>query len=133
METHLKFSTSYHPQTDMQSERTIQIIEDMLRVCTIEIKGLWEDYLHLAKFSYNNSYKASIKMVPFEALSSRKCKYPLCWDEVSERRHIGPKIIVQTVDKSQNYSRTSPDNIEPVESWVDSNRRSLEFKIGEQY
>ena len=66
--TRLKFSTSYHPETDGQSERTIQILEDMLRACMIDFKGSWEDHLHLAEFSYNNSYQASIKMAPFEAL-----------------------------------------------------------------
>jgi len=64
--TRLKFSTSYHPQTDGQSERTIQILEDMLRGCMIEFKGSWEDYLPLAEFSYNNSYQASIKMAHLE-------------------------------------------------------------------
>ena len=92
-------STSYHPETDGQSERTIQILEDMLRACMIDFKGSLEDHLHLAEFSYNNSYQASIKMVPFEALYSRTCRSPLCWDEVGERRHLGRDIVVQPVDK----------------------------------
>ena len=66
--TRLKFSTSYHSETDRQSERTIQILEDILRACMIDCKGSWEDHLHLAEFSYNNNYQARIKMVPFEAL-----------------------------------------------------------------
>jgi len=65
--TRRKFSTSYHPEIEGQSERTIQILEDMLRTCMIDSKGSWEDYLHLAEFSYNNSYQASIKIAPFEA------------------------------------------------------------------
>ena len=68
----MKFSTTYHPQTDGQSERAIQILEDMLRVCMIEFKGLWEDYLHLAEFSCKNSDEVSIKMAPLEALYGRK-------------------------------------------------------------
>ena len=76
--THLKFSTSYHPQTDGQSEQTIQILEDMLRACMIEYKGSWEDYLHLPICFYNNSYQANIKMAPFEALYGRKCRSSLC-------------------------------------------------------
>jgi len=56
--TRLKFSTSYHPETDRQSERTIHILEDMLRACMIDFKGSWEDNLYLAEFSYNNSYQA---------------------------------------------------------------------------
>jgi len=92
--TRLKFSTSYHPETDGQSERTIQILEDMLRSCMIDFKGSWEDHLHLTEFSYNNSNQASIKMAPFKALYDRSCRSPLCWDEVGERRHLGPDVIV---------------------------------------
>ena len=97
--TRLKFSTAYHPQTDGQSERTIQILEDMLRACMLDFKGSWEDHLHLAEFAYNNSYQASIKMAPFEALYGRKCRSPLCWDDIGDRRLLGPEIITQTVEK----------------------------------
>ena len=97
--TRLKFTTPYHPQTDGQSERTIQTLEDMLRACMLDFKGSWEDHLHLVEFSYNNNYHASIKMPPFEALYGRKCRSPLFWDEVGERRHLGPEIITETVDK----------------------------------
>jgi len=65
----------------------------------LDFKGTWEDHLHLVKFFYNNSYQASIKMALFEALYGRKYKSPLCWDEVSARRHLGPEVIVQTMDK----------------------------------
>ena len=60
--TSLKFSTAYHPQTDGQSERTIQTLEDMLRTCVLDLGGSWEDHLHLVEFAYNNSYQASIEM-----------------------------------------------------------------------
>jgi len=99
MGTHLKFRTSYHQETDGQSKRIIQILEDMLRACMIEFKKLWGNHLHLPKFSYNNSYQASIKMPPLEALYDRKCRSSLCWDEVNERRHLGSKVIVHIVDK----------------------------------
>ena len=72
--TRLKFSTFYHPETDRQSKRTIQILEDMLRACMIDFKGSWEDHLHLVEFSYNIIYQASIKMTPLEALYGRKCR-----------------------------------------------------------
>ena len=65
----------------------------------LDFKGSWEDHLHLVEFSYNNSYQASIKMAPFEALYGKKCKSPLYWDEVGENRVIGPEILMQTVDK----------------------------------
>ena len=97
--TRLKLSTSYYPQTDGQSKRTIQILEDMLRACMIEFKGSWKDYLHFAEFSYNNSYQANIKMAPYEALYGRKCRSLLCWDEVGERILMGPVALVYTTDK----------------------------------
>ena len=66
-------STAYHPQTDNQSERTIQTIKDMLRVCAIDFKGSWDEHLPLVEFAYNNSYHASIGIPPSEALYGRKC------------------------------------------------------------
>ncbi|GJY74567.1 putative reverse transcriptase domain-containing protein [Tanacetum coccineum] len=66
--TNLDMSTAYHPQTDGQSERTIQTLEDMLRACVIDFGNGWVKHLPLVEFSYNNSYHASIKAAPFEAL-----------------------------------------------------------------
>nr|GEU30061.1 putative reverse transcriptase domain-containing protein [Tanacetum cinerariifolium] len=68
MGTRLDMSTTYHPQTDRQSERTIRTLEDMLRACVIDFKNGWGRHLSLIEFSYNNSYHASIKAAPFEAL-----------------------------------------------------------------
>ncbi|KAK1662686.1 hypothetical protein QYE76_050845 [Lolium multiflorum] len=75
----LDYSTAYHPQTGGQTERTNQILEDMLRACALDFGGSWEEHLPLAEFSYNNSYQSSIKMAPFEALYGRKCRSPICW------------------------------------------------------
>ena len=88
--TRLHFSTAFHPQTDGQSERTIQTLEDMLRACVMEFKGSWDTHLALMEFAYNNSYQTSIEMAPVEALYGRKCRTPVCWDEVGERRLVGP-------------------------------------------
>ncbi|GJZ56935.1 putative reverse transcriptase domain-containing protein [Tanacetum coccineum] len=79
--TSLDMSTAYHPQTDGQSDRTIQTLKDMLRACVINFGNGWVRHLPLVEFSYNNSYHASIKGVPFEALYSRKCRSPVCWAE----------------------------------------------------
>ncbi|GJZ12674.1 putative reverse transcriptase domain-containing protein [Tanacetum coccineum] len=73
----LSMSTAYHPETDGQSERTIQTLEDMLRACVIDFGKGWVKHLPLAKFSYNNSYHASIKAAPYEALYGQKCRSPL--------------------------------------------------------
>jgi hypothetical protein len=86
MGTKLRFSTAYHLQTDGQSERTIQTLEDMLRACMLDFCGSWARYLPLVEFSYNNSFQASIGMAPYEALYGRKCRSPLYWDELDERR-----------------------------------------------
>ncbi|GKA38994.1 putative reverse transcriptase domain-containing protein [Tanacetum coccineum] len=79
MGTQLDMSTAYHPETDGQSERTIQTLEDMLRACVIDFGSSWDRHLPLVEFSYNNSYHASIKAAPFEALYGRKCSLPVCW------------------------------------------------------
>nr|GEV81822.1 putative reverse transcriptase domain-containing protein [Tanacetum cinerariifolium] len=76
--TQLDMSTAYHPQTDGQSERTIQTLKDMLRACVIDFGNGWERHLPLIEFSYNNSYHASIKAASFEALYGRKCRSPIC-------------------------------------------------------
>ena len=76
--TRLNFSTSFHPQTDGQSERVIQILEDMLRSCVIDYEGTWDKHIPLVEFVYNNSFQSSIRMTPYEALYGRKCRTPLC-------------------------------------------------------
>ena len=91
MGTQLKLSTAYHPQTDGQSERTIQTLEDML--------SSWEEHLPWVEFAYNNSYHGSIGMAPYEALYGRKCRSPNCWTEIGERQMLGPELVQRTTDK----------------------------------
>ncbi|GKE60636.1 reverse transcriptase domain-containing protein [Tanacetum coccineum] len=94
--TSLDTSTAYHPQTDGQSERTIQTLEDMLSACAIDFRKGWVNHLPLVEFSYNNSYQASIKAAPFEALYDRKCRSPVCWAKVGQVQLIGPEIVQET-------------------------------------
>ncbi|GJR65557.1 putative reverse transcriptase domain-containing protein [Tanacetum coccineum] len=93
------WSTAYHPQTDGQSERTIQTLEDMLRACVMDFGGSWDTHLPLIEFSYNNSYHTSIKCAPFEALYGRKCRSPVIWTKVGESQLIGPEIVQETTEK----------------------------------
>nr|GFA55286.1 putative reverse transcriptase domain-containing protein [Tanacetum cinerariifolium] len=86
--TNLDMSTAYHPQTDGQSERTKQTLEDMLCACVIDFGSSWDHHLPLVEFSYNNSYYASIKAAPYEALHRRKCRSPVCWSEVGNNQLI---------------------------------------------
>nr|GEU35901.1 putative reverse transcriptase domain-containing protein [Tanacetum cinerariifolium] len=97
--TWLDMCTAYHPETDGQSERTIQTIEDMLRACVIDLGNGWERHLPLVEFSYNNSYHASIKAASFESLYGRKCRSPVCWAEVEDAQLTGPELIHETTKK----------------------------------
>ena len=86
-------STTYHPQTDGQSERTIQTLEDMLRACIIDFGKSWNTHLPLIEFSYNNSYLTSIKAAPFEVLFRHKCISPLCWAEVGDTQLVKSQFL----------------------------------------
>jgi transposase InsO family protein len=101
LDTRLNFSSAYHPQTDGQTERTNQVLEDMLRACALKHGGSWDKSLPYAEFSYNNSYQASLKMSPFEALYGRKCRTPLYWDQTGERQLFGPEIIQEAEEQVQ--------------------------------
>ena len=132
MGTQLHFITTFHPQTDGQSKRTIQTLEDILRACMIEFKGSWDTHLALMEFSYNNSYQASIDMAPFEALYGRKCRTSVCWDEVGERRLVGPELVHITSEKV----KVVRDNLKIArvrqKSYADNRRRDLQFEIGDR-
>nr|GFB97984.1 DNA/RNA polymerases superfamily protein [Tanacetum cinerariifolium] len=106
--TRLKFCTAFHPQTDGQSERTIQTLKDMLRSCALEWTCNWDDYICLVEFAYNNSWHASIKFVPFEMLYGRKCRALICWDQ-----------------EKLKEARTRQ------KSYADKHRKSLEFQPGD--
>ena len=132
MGTRLDFSTAFHPQTDGQSKITIQTLEDMLRACVIEFKGSWDKYLSLMEFAYNNSYQSSIGMAPFEALYGRKCRTPVCWDEVGERRVIGPELVHITLDKIQIVRHRLKIVRDRQKSYTNKHRRDLQFKVGDR-
>uniref|UniRef100_A0A2N9G313 RNA-directed DNA polymerase n=1 Tax=Fagus sylvatica TaxID=28930 RepID=A0A2N9G313_FAGSY len=131
MGTNLNFSTAFHPQTDGQSERTIQILEDMLRACAIDFRGSWEEHLPLVEFAYNNSYQASIQMAPYEALYGRKCRSPICWDDIGERKMLGPEIVQHTVDKIQLIRERLRSAQSRQKSYADTRRRKLEYQVGD--
>ena len=129
--TKLSFSTAYHPQTDGQSERTIQTLEDMLRACVLELKGNWSAYLPLAEFAYNNSYHSSIDIAPYEALYGRKCRSPLCWTELKERDMYGPEIVDRTAAQIEMIKKKLLAAQSRQKSYADQRRRPLEFDVGD--
>ncbi|XP_058741757.1 uncharacterized protein LOC131614147 [Vicia villosa] len=131
MGTNLNLSTANHPQTDGQTERTIQTIEDMLRACILEIGGSWKDNLPLIEFAYDNGYHASIGMAPHEALFGRKCRSPLCWSEVGEKGILGAEIIQETTEKVKMIRDKMKQAQDRQKSYADKRRRPLEFDVGD--
>lgn len=129
--TRVALSTAYHPQTDGQSERTIQTLEDMLRACILEFGGSWDMHLPLVEFSYNNSYHSTIGMAPFEALYGRKCRTPLCWRETGEKVLAGPELVQITHDKIQIIRERMKAAQDRQKSYADKRRRPIEFTVGD--
>jgi len=129
--TRLKMSTSHHPQTEGQTERTIQTLEDMLRACVLEDGKSWNNHLPLIEFSYNNSYHSSIGMAPYEALYGRKCRTPLCWAEVGDKSIIGPEIVQEITLKIKSIQEKMRTAQSRQKSYADRRRRPLEFEEGD--
>jgi hypothetical protein len=129
--THLKFSTTYHPQTDGQTERTNQILEDMLRVCELQDKLDWDKRLPYEEFSYNNNYQASLKMSPFQALYGRNCRTPLHWDQPGERRVFGLDILVEAEDNIIMVRENLKTAQSRQRSYADTQSRELSFEVGD--
>ncbi|WVZ80846.1 hypothetical protein U9M48_028291 [Paspalum notatum var. saurae] len=111
LDTKLKFSTAYHPQTDGLKERTNQILEDMLKACAIQYGTSWDKCLPYAEFSYNNSNQASLKKPPFEALYGKRCRTPFFWNQTGEKQ--------ENLRVAQSRQR----------SYADVRRRNLSFKV----
>ncbi|KAJ8771673.1 hypothetical protein K2173_026850 [Erythroxylum novogranatense] len=132
MGTRLHFSTAFHPQTDGQSERTIKTVEDMLRACVLEFRGVWDQYLALIEFTYNNHYHSSIGMAPYEALYGRQCRSPLYWDEEGVRMIESPELIQDTVDKVKLIRSRIKVAQDRQKSYVDQHRREMEYNVGDR-
>lgn len=122
----------YHPSTDGQSKRVIQILEDMLQGCVIDFHDNWEDHLPLVEFEYNNSYQSSIQMAPYEALYRHKCRTPLGWTKLGERRVLGLELATKT----ESTIRLIRDRLKVASdrknSYVDLKWRDIEFGVGDQ-
>nr|GEW08671.1 putative reverse transcriptase domain-containing protein [Tanacetum cinerariifolium] len=127
--TRLDMSTAYHPETDGQSERTIHTLEDMLRACVIDFGKGWVNHLSLVEFSYNNSYHATIKAAPFEALYGRKCRSPVCWTKVGEAQILGPELIQETTEKIIQIKQRMQAAHDRQNSYADLKRKPMEFQV----
>ncbi|GJS98421.1 reverse transcriptase domain-containing protein [Tanacetum coccineum] len=105
--TRLDMSTAFHPQTDGQSERNIQTIEDTPRACVIHFDNSGDRHLPLVEFSYNNRYHTNIKVAPFEALYGRKCRSHVCYTEVGDSQLTSLEIIHETTKKIVQIKKNS--------------------------
>ena len=123
----LNFSTTYHPQT----KRVNQIVEDMLRMYVMNDPTKWEDYLHLAEFSYNIRYQDFTNMSPFEVLYGRKCRTLVTWDSLVDRLMLGPDLLLdleQLVTKVEGNLKEAQDR---QKSDVDKKRKDKYYQVGE--
>ena len=128
----MDLSTAFHPQTDGQSARTIQVLEDMLRACVIEFGGHWDNFLPLAEFSYNNTYHSSIDMALFEALYGRRCRSPIGWFDAFEVRPWGTDLLRELLDKVKSVQEKLLVAQSRQKEYVDRKVRDMEFMEGEQ-
>ncbi|GJV40362.1 putative reverse transcriptase domain-containing protein [Tanacetum coccineum] len=126
----LDMSTTYHPQTDSQSEHTIQTLEDMLRACVLDFGGSWDVHLPLVEFLYNNSYHSSVRCAPFEALYGRKCRSPIMWAEVGDSQLIGPMLVQETTKNISQIKDRLKVARDRQKSYADKRRKPLEFSVG---
>ncbi|GJU93319.1 putative reverse transcriptase domain-containing protein [Tanacetum coccineum] len=122
-------STTFHPQTDGQSERTIQTLEDMLRACVINFRGNWDDHLPLVKFAYNNSYHTSIKMPPYKMLYGRRYRTLVCWDEVGSRELASTDVVLATTEKIETIRERLKAAQDKWKSYANNRRRPIEFNV----
>jgi hypothetical protein len=131
MDTRLNFSLAYHPQTDGQTERVNQILEDMLRACALKDSKSWDKCLPYAEFSYNNSYQKSLKMSSFKVLYGRKCRTPLFWNEPGENQVFGPEILRE----AERQVQVVRENLQLAQSRQNSytyhRRRKLSFEVSD--
>ena len=129
--TKISMSMAYHPQSDGQTERTIQTLEDMLRACVLDFGGSWEDHLHLVEFAYNNSYHSSIGMAPFEALYGRPCRSPACWMDFGEQLLLGPELAQQTNELVKKIQQRLVTAQSRQKSYAGKRRRPLSFDVND--
>ena len=125
----LNFITAFHPQTDGQSERVIQVLEDMLRGCVLDFPGSWDRYIPLMEFAYNNSYQSSISMAPYEALYGRRCRTPMCWTKLNEHKIIGLDLVKDTEEKVKIIQQRLKAVSDRQRSYANLKRKDIEFEV----
>ena len=129
--TQVNLSTTFHPQTDGQVERTIRTVEDVSRTCVIDFKGFQNDHLPLIEFAYKNSYHSNIQMAPYEALYGRRYRSPVGWFEVGETNLIGPDSVLYAMEKMLLLRKRLKTTQIHQKSYANVRRRELEFQVND--
>eukprot|EP00253_Pinus_taeda_P006284 PITA_06284 len=129
--TQLNFSTAYHPQTDGQTERVNQVVEDMLWAYVMQQPTLWEEYLHLVEFAYNNGYHTSTQMSPFEVMYGRKCRTPSSWGGPEDKLSLGPEMLKEMEDMVKRVRVNLKAAQDRQKNFADRKRRFKEYQVGD--
>ncbi|KAA3487505.1 DNA/RNA polymerases superfamily protein [Gossypium australe] len=130
--TKLSFSTAFHPQIDGQSERVIQVLEDMLRCCILEFQGIWEKYIPLVEFAYNSSFQSSLKMAPYEALYGLKCRTPLYWADLKENQIHRDDLVRETEEMVKVIRDCLKAAFDRQKSYSDLKRKEIEYQVDDR-
>eukprot|EP00253_Pinus_taeda_P021430 PITA_21430 len=129
--TQLNFSTAYHPETDGQTERVNQVVEDMLRAYVMQQPTLWEEYLHLVEFAYNNGYHTSTQMSPFEVMYGQKCRTPSSWGGPEDKLSIGPEMLKEMEDMVKRVRVNLRADQDGQKNFADRKGRFKECQVGD--
>nr|GEW16870.1 putative reverse transcriptase domain-containing protein [Tanacetum cinerariifolium] len=127
----LDMSTAYHPQTNGQSDRIIQTLEDMLRACVLDFRESWDVHLPLVEFSYKNSYHSSVRCASFEALYGRKYRSSIMWVEVGKGQLIRHELVQETTKKISQIKDKHKAARDRQKSYADKRRKPLGFSVGD--
>eukprot|EP00253_Pinus_taeda_P030277 PITA_30277 len=128
--TQLNFSTAYHPKTEGQTERVNQVVEDMLRAYVMQQPTLWEEYLHLVEFAYNNGYHTSTQMSPFEVMYGRKCRTPSSWGGPKDKLSLRPEMLKEMEDMVKRVCVNLKAAQDRQKNVADRKRRFKEYQVG---
>lgn len=130
--TQLNLSIAYYPETDEQTERVSQVLEDMLRMYIMDNQTQWERYLPLVEFAYNNSYHSSIGMPPYQALYGRPCRMPLSWEKLEDRVIFGPELVQEMEEQVKQVRQRLKEAQDRQKSYADSHRIDRSYEVGDQ-
>jgi hypothetical protein len=129
--TQLNFSTTYHPETDKKTERTNQILEDMLCMYVMDQQKHWEEFMPLVEFSYNDNYQSTITMASFEFIYVRPCRTRLSWDWLEDRVLVGPEVIQEMVDKMKMIRQRIREAQDRHKTYADAHCFDSSYEVGD--